>query len=109
MGDPIANADVLHHEIDKQIAGIVKRFLDRLAVYPGPSGGSLLDDTVVLCTNDLGIGPLHSHDNIPQVLIGRAGGFLKTGVYIDAGDVTHNKLLNTIINAVGIRNDDSSL
>jgi Protein of unknown function (DUF1552) len=107
-GTPIPNADVLHHEIDMLFAGIFKRFLDRLASYPGPSGNSLLDDSVVLWTNDLANGPPHSYGNIPQVLAGGAGGYLRTGQYIDAGDVTHNQFLNTIINAVGIRNDDGS-
>jgi hypothetical protein len=101
-GTPIPDADVLHHKIDVIFAGIFKRFLDRLASYPGPSGGTLLDDSVVLWTNDLSNGPPHSYSNVPQVLAGKAGGFLKTGQYIDAGNVTHNKFLNTIISAVGI-------
>jgi len=108
-GTPIPNADVLHHEIDKIFAGIFKRFLDKLSQYPGPSGGTLLDDSVVLWTNDLANGPPHSYGNVPQVLAGGAAGFLKTGQYIDAGNVTHNKFLNTIINAVGIRNTDGTL
>jgi hypothetical protein len=107
-GAPIPNADLLHHGIDKVFAGIFKRFLDRLSEFPGPSGGTLLDDSVVLWTNDLANGPPHSYSNVPQVLAGGAGGFLRTGQYIDAGNVTHNKLLNTIINAVGIRNSDGS-
>jgi hypothetical protein len=108
-GTPIANADVLHHGIDKIFAGMFKRFLDRLAAFPGPSGGSLLDDSVVVWTNDLANGPPHSYNNVPWVIAGKAGGFLKTGQYLDAGNVTHNKLLNTLINAVGIRNSDGSL
>lgn len=108
-GAPIPNADLLHHGIDRIFAGIFKRFLDRLNAYTGPSGGSLLDDSVVLWTNDLANGPPHSYSNVPQVLAGGAGGFLKTGQYIDAGNVTHNKLFNTIINAVGIRNSDGSM
>lgn len=108
-GTPIENADVLHHEIDKLFAGIFKRFLDKLASYPGPSGNTLLDDSIILWTNDLSNGPPHSYANVPQVLAGGAGGFLRTGQYIDAGNVTHNKLLNTIISAVGIRNDDGGL
>jgi len=108
-GTPIDNADLLHHGIDKIFAGVFKRFLDRLDAYLGPSGGTLLDDSLVLWTNDLANGPPHSYSNIPQVMAGGAGGFLKTGQYIDAGNVTHNKLLNTIINAVGIRNGDGSL
>jgi hypothetical protein len=108
-GTPIPNADLIHHGIDKIFAGIFKRFLDKLAAYPGPSGSTLLHDSVVLWTNDLSNGPPHSYSNIPQVLAGAAGGFLKTGHYIDAGNVTHNRLLNTIINAVGIRRTDGQL
>ena len=107
-GTPIPNADMLHHGIDRIFAGIFKRFLDRLNAYLGPSGGTLLDDSVVLWTNDLANGPPHSYANVPQVLAGGAGGFLKTGQYIDAGGVTHNKLFNTIASAVGIRNSDGS-
>lgn len=107
-GDPIPGADLLHHEIDKIFAGIFKRFLDKLDGYTGPSGNTLLDDSVVLWTNDLSNGPPHSYSNVPQVMAGGAAGFLKTGQYVDAGDVTHNKFLNTIINAVGIRNADDS-
>lgn len=108
VGAPIANADLLHHGIDLIFAGIFKRFLDRLAAYTGPSGGPLLDDAVVLWTNDLANGPPHSYANVPQVVAGGAAGFLATGQYLDAGNVTHNQFLNTIINAVGIRNDDGS-
>ncbi len=107
-GAPIANADLLHHKIDLIFANIFKRCLDRLAAYSGPSGGPLLDDAVVLWTNDLSNGPPHSYSNVPQVLAGGAAGFLKTGQYLDAGNVTHNRFLNTIINAVGIRNADGS-
>jgi hypothetical protein len=108
-GTAIPNADLLHHGIDRIFAGMFKFFLDKLSAYPGPSGGSLLDDSVVLWTNDLANGPPHSYSNVPQVLAGGAAGYLKTGQYIDAGNVTHNKLLNTIINAVGIRNTDGTL
>jgi hypothetical protein len=37
------------------------------------------------------------------VLAGGADGFLRTGAYVDAGDVPHNKLLNTVATAVGLR------
>jgi hypothetical protein len=107
-GTPIPNADMLHHKIDRIFAGMFKFFLDKLSAYQGPSGGSLLDDSIVMWTNDLSNGPPHSYSNVPQVLAGGAGGYLKTGQYIDAGNVTHNKLLNTIINAVGIRNTDGT-
>jgi hypothetical protein len=105
-GPTIPDADRLHHEIDKQFAEMFLHLLDRLEGYTGPSGASLLDDSVAVWTNDLADGPPHSYRNLPHVVAGRASGFLRTGQYLDAGDVTHNQFLNTIINAVGIR--DSS-
>ena len=44
-------------------------------------------------------GPSHSMKNVPHIIWGNGGGFLKTGQFIDAGNVTNNKLLNTIITA----------
>jgi hypothetical protein len=108
-GAAIPNADLLHHGIDKIFAGMFKHLLDRLEALPGPGGGTLLDDSVALWTNDLASGPPHSYQNIPQVVAGKAGGFLATGQYLDVGSVTHNKFLNTLINAVGIRKDGGGL
>lgn len=107
-GAAIPNADLLHHGIDRIFARTFKHLLDRLALYPGPGGGRLLDDSIALWTNDLANGPPHSYSNVPQVIAGRAAGALATGQYIDAGNVTHNKFLNTLINAAGVRNDDDS-
>lgn len=102
-GDPIPNADLLHHGIDRIFAGMFRHLLERLDSYPGPRGGTLLDDSVAVWTNDLANGPPHSRNNIPQVVAGSAGGFLRTGQYIDAGGIPHNKFLNTLINAAGVR------
>lgn len=107
-GAEIPNADLLHHGIDKIYAEMFLHLLDRLSMYPGPSGGTLLDDSMCLWTNDLSNGPPHSYSNVPQVIAGSAGGFLRTGQYIDAGGVTHNQFLNTLINAAKVRNDDES-
>jgi hypothetical protein len=107
-GAEIPNADLLHHGIDKIFAEMFLHLLDRLSMYAGPSGGTLLDDSMCLWTNDLSNGPPHSYSNVPQVIAGGAGGFLRTGQYIDAGGVTHNQFLNTLINAAKVRNDDES-
>jgi len=37
--------------------------------------------------------------NVPHIIWGNGGGFLKSGQYIDAGNVTNNKLFNTLITA----------
>ncbi|MFT3925039.1 MAG: DUF1552 domain-containing protein [Myxococcales bacterium] len=108
-GTPIANADVKHHMIDKLFAGIFRDLLDALASHTTPSG-NLLDDGVAVWLNDLSNGPPHSTSNMPYVCAGSCGGQLKNGAYVDAADVsknkflTHNKFLNTIGAAVGLKN-----
>jgi hypothetical protein len=108
-GTAIANADVKHHDIDKLFAGMFKYLLDRLSAYTTPTG-TLLDDGASIWLNDLSNGPPHSTDNVPYVIAGNCGGFLKSGVYLDVGDATknkfvsHNKFLNTIGAAVGCKN-----
>jgi hypothetical protein len=108
-GTPIANADQKHHEIDKLFASMFKTLLTALEAYKTPSG-TLLDEGVSIWLNDLSNGPPHATRNMPYVCAGSCGGALKTGVYVDAGDmtknqyVTHNKFLNTIAAAVGCKN-----
>ena len=45
----------------------------------------------------------HRHDNQPFVIVGNAGGYLKTGQYVDAGGVKLNKMLNTLLTAAGVK------
>jgi hypothetical protein len=107
-GDPIAGAQEMHHEIDKLHARLFKYLLDRLSGYSTPNG-TLLDSGVAAWTNDLGHGVSHDYENIPWVLAGHCGGYLKQGAYVDGGKTAHNKLLNTLLNAVGVRKPDGSL
>jgi len=107
-GDPIEGAQEMHHEIDKLHARLFRYLLDKLSSYALPEG-TLLDQSVAAWTNDLGHGVSHNYQNIPWVLAGSAGGYLKQGQYIDAGNVTHNQLFNTLLNAVGARKADGSL
>lgn len=108
-GTPIADADVKHHKVDKLFATIFRDLLDALSAHTTPTG-TLLDDGVAIWVNDLSNGPPHSTRNMPYVCAGGCGGQLKTGVYVDAGDVpknkyaSHNKFLNTIGAAVGCKN-----
>ena len=54
---------------------------------------------MVVLTTHISDGPSHSGNNVPHIIWGNGGGYLKTGQYIDAGKVTNNKLHNTIITA----------
>jgi hypothetical protein len=102
-GTPIDNAVQLHHEIDKIHGNLMKYLLDKLSSYT-LAGGTLLDSGVVVWTNDVA-DKYHSYTNVPYVLAGGANGFLKTGQFIDGGDVSNNKLWNVVGSAVGCRNN----
>jgi hypothetical protein len=110
VGDPIPNAVDKHHRIDLKFAGLFKYLLDRLSSYT-TAEGNLIDQGVTIWTNDLANGPPHGNRNLPYVCAGSAGGYLRTGQYIDARTgsgyndfTTHNKFLNTIGAAVGVTN-----
>jgi hypothetical protein len=79
--------------------------LERLASYPepGPAGDTLLDNTVAVYTNEMANG--HEVWDMPYVLAGSCGGYFRQGEYIRVSD-THNRLLTTILNAVGVRDGD---
>lgn len=105
-GALIDGADLMHHQIDRKFAGYFRNLLTYLDQYSTIAGRNLLDDTAAVWLNDLSNGPPHGRHNLPYVIGGSAGGFLKQGQYVDAGGVTHNKFLNTLLSAVGVRKDD---
>ncbi len=74
---------------------------ERLADTPEPGGdGSLLDNTTIVWTNELGKGNSHTRNNIPFVLVG--GGLdWRTGRAIDYKNVPHNRLLMSFCEAMG--------
>jgi hypothetical protein len=102
-GPAIPGAVEMHHQIDRIHLRMFAHLLDKLSSYPSGSG-TLLDQGVAMLTNDLAHGPAHDYNNVPYVLAGSAGGFLKQGQYVDAGGVNNNKILNTIGAALGCKN-----
>jgi hypothetical protein len=104
-GDPIPDAVGKHHQIDRLHLQMFKVLLDKLAAYKLPTGGTLLDIGCAILTNDLATGPPHSYTNLPFVIVGSLGGYLKQGQYVDAGKVYNNKIWNTIGAGVGCTNN----
>jgi len=86
----------LHTDINRRMLQLYRHLLDRLEEH------GVLDDSVTAFVSDVATGS-HRYDNIPWVIAGRGDGSLKTGHHLDAGDVTHNKLLNTLLTAIGHR------
>ncbi len=81
----------------EQVAYLAKR----LSETPEPGGeGSMLDNTTLVWTNELGKGNSHTRNNIPFVLVGGGMGF-KMGQAIDFKDVSHNRLLLNFCEAMG--------
>jgi hypothetical protein len=79
--------------INKWYAEQMAYLLKKLSETKEPDGnGTLLDNTTVIWTNELGQGNSHTLENIPWVLVGGGLGF-KTGRYIDFKGVHHNRLL----------------
>ncbi|MDP1827693.1 MAG: DUF1552 domain-containing protein [Archangium sp.] len=107
-GEAIPDAVELHHQIDRMHLGFFKHLLDRLDGYASPNGGTLLDDCAAVWNNDLGNGPPHDASTTPWIIAGGAGGTLRTGQVIDHQKKPVNQMLNTLINAMGVRKSDGS-
>ncbi|MFO0682386.1 MAG: DUF1552 domain-containing protein [Sandaracinus sp.] len=108
-GEPIPQAVELHAKVDRLQMQLYRYLLERLDAIRSPvAGHTLLDESIAVWTNDLSAGPPHGGENIPWLLAGGAGGALRVGQFLDAGGVTHNKLLNTILTAAGCTKDDGS-
>ncbi|MBX3272030.1 MAG: DUF1552 domain-containing protein [Sandaracinaceae bacterium] len=110
-GAIISDSDQLHAMVDRQFARTFRHLLSRLAEYPMPTGGTLLDCGVSAWLNDLGNGPAHSRQNLPWILAGSAGGRLRQGEYLrlsgnDRNALNHGQLLNTIATALGVPTSD---
>jgi hypothetical protein len=87
--------------INKWFCEQVAYLAERLAATPEPGGsGSLLDNTLIVWTNELGQGNSHTLDNIPFVLVG--GGFdYRMGRAIKYSRLPHNRLLLSLAQGFG--------
>jgi hypothetical protein len=75
----------------------------RLADTPEPGGsGSLLDNTLLIWTNELGKGNSHTLDNIPFVIVGGGLNF-RMGRSLRYNRVPHNRLLLALAHGFGHR------
>ncbi|HEV3005669.1 MAG TPA: DUF1552 domain-containing protein [Pirellulales bacterium] len=87
----------INHWFCEQLAYLAAR----LAETPEPGGGgSLLDNTLIVWTNELGQGNTHTLDHIPFVLVGNGLGF-EMGRSLKLGEVPHNRLLLSLAHGFG--------
>jgi hypothetical protein len=119
----ISNGLELHHAVDRIMMGHYKYLLDVMSSYDTPTG-PLLDQGVTIWTNQCATGA-HSFSNVPWILAGTANGFFKNGEYVTVGTgdmpggtqdgkggdgsvAGVNKMLNTLLQATDVTNEDGS-
>jgi Protein of unknown function (DUF1552) len=113
--DDVSGYEDMLFEIDKWHAGKLARFLQRLDSIVEADGRTVLDNSVILYTNELSNGRAHSFMDLPYIIAGSGNGYFKQGEYVRLGRANnpggddqvapHNKLLNTLVNAMGIQSD----
>lgn len=101
FGAEIPNATELHRQIDRLHAADFLYLCGLLRDVNTPTG-PLIDQGFAVWTNQMATG-WHLHTNQPFVIVGNAGGYLKSGQYVDAGSVKLNKMLNTLLTAAGVK------
>jgi hypothetical protein len=95
----------------QQVAGVAYT----LSQLKTATGKNLLDQTVICWGSELDMGAAHTHDNTPFVLVGSAGGRIKTNQLVrflvnygngppqdGAGTRFHNDLLITLAQVMGV-------
>lgn len=96
-------SDVKYGKYVLQRTWFVQQFaylLDQLRQRPD-GAGTMLDTSLCLLCSEVADGNTHSHDDVPFVLAGRAGGAVRTGRLVQLGYRRHSDLLVTLARAMG--------
>ncbi len=99
-------------DIDRWHQRRFARLLERLQSYSEADGRSVLDNSAILYANEMSDGKLHSFMDLPFIIAGSAGGRFRQNLYYPLGpegqtdnSAPHNRLLNTVLNVLGVRSD----
>ena len=112
-GGAVAGYEAMLADIDRWYGSQLAYLCDRLAAYP-EGDATVLDNSCVVWMNELGHGKYHDFKDLPFVIMGSSGGYFLQGQYVKVTpqedpiqdvDSPHNKLLTTIMNAVGVTDD----
>jgi len=103
--EPDGNAEAAAKltKINKWFADELAYLVQKLSTTPEPGGsGTLLDNTLIVWTNELGKGNSHTLDNLPFLLVGGGFGF-QMGRSLKLEKVAHNRLHLALAHAMGHR------
>ena len=101
-GDTVTDTMEQLTKINIWYAQQLNYLLDSLKAHREADGTTMLDNTLVLWVNELARGNVHSHDKMPYVLAGGAGGTLRGGRFLSYKGVPHNNLLVSCMNLMGV-------
>jgi hypothetical protein len=92
-----------HNAVTKWQAGEVAWLIDQLLARR-ESGVPMLENTLVVWCNEIGIGGFQEHggNNLPLILAGRCGGYFGTGRLVAAQGRSHSQVLVSIARAMGL-------
>ena len=77
-------------------------FLDRMRSTKDIDGHSLLHNSMVVWGSGLSDGNTHSHEDLPIILAGNAGGKFTPGRHIDVGATPLNNLFVRMLEEIGL-------
>lgn len=94
------------HDIDRWHADRFFELIQTLDQYQ-EGDGTVLDNSVVVWCNELSDGFTHSESDLPFVIAGSGGGYLRQGEYLEVSQSgePHNRLLTTLLNACGVTDE----
>ncbi|MEJ5979277.1 DUF1552 domain-containing protein [Novosphingobium sp. PS1R-30] len=114
-GDPVSHHELTHEEPVDETLGyqpkatyFVERSMETLGsmlkMLDGvkEGAGTLLDNTLVLATSESNFAKIHSVDNLPILVAGRAGGKWKSGQHIDGKGDPSSRVGLTIQQVMGM-------
>jgi hypothetical protein len=107
-----AHHELSHHQGDptkiEALARIgtyqIERFAylaERLQNTLEPDGSSLLDHSTLFFSSEISDGDWHNHDDLPVVMVGGAGGAIRTGRHVDLGSRPIADLYLSMLEVVG--------
>ncbi|HEV8550657.1 MAG TPA: hypothetical protein VGQ57_16540, partial [Polyangiaceae bacterium] len=110
-GHPLSHMDPADPDAHPQLvaraqwhSGLIARLYDKLAEIT-EGDGTAADNTLLVWCTEVSEGNVHSHTNMPFLLMG-GGWQFQTGRYLDCagstGNPSHTDLLVTLQNAMGV-------
>src|SRR5690606_4944686 len=85
-------------------ASEIAYFAGKLAEIP-EGEGTVLDNTLILWGNEVSRGNTHSLNDLPYLILGNAGGKVRTGRFVEFGGVSNCDFLHAILQAFGVERE----